>query len=97
MGHRSTGSRSTTSPWTAPRSAPPRPRRGLELDGFRITTGSEDVRPYLHAYFVQNRQYVNLDRTLDHLYNFAGFANRPNWVDWFRNDPGALISYWDTS
>jgi immune inhibitor A len=69
---------------------------GWELDGFRITTGSEEVE-YLHAYMVQNRQYVNLDRTLNHLYNFAGFANRPNWVDWFRNDPGALITYWDSS
>jgi immune inhibitor A len=38
-----------------------------------------------------------LDRTLNHLYNFAGFAKRPNWVDWYRNDPGALISYWDSS
>ncbi len=69
---------------------------GWEFDGFRITTGTEDIE-YLNAYMVQNRQYVNLDRTLDHLYNFAGYANRPNWVDWFRNDPGALISYWDSS
>ncbi|MGH3658907.1 MAG: hypothetical protein ACRDUA_19815, partial [Micromonosporaceae bacterium] len=69
---------------------------GWTLDGFITSTG-EDIRPFLNAYFVQNRQYVGGDRTLDHLYNFAGFANRPDWVDWFRNDPGALISYWDTS
>ena len=69
---------------------------GWEFDGFRITTGDEEIE-HLNAYMVQNRQYVNLDRTLDHLYNFAGYPNRPNWVDWFRNDPGALISYWDSS
>ncbi|HEX6149341.1 immune inhibitor A domain-containing protein [Nocardioides sp.] len=69
---------------------------GWEFDGFRITTGSEEVE-YLNAYMVQNRQYVNLDKTLNHLYNFAGYADRPDWVDWFRYDPGALISYWDSS
>ncbi len=69
---------------------------GWTFNGFRRTTGSEEVE-YLNAYFVQNRQYVNLDKTLNHLYNFAGYADRPNWVDWFRNDPGALISYWDSS
>lgn len=69
---------------------------GWTLDGFRTTTGTE-VNKFLNAYFVDNRQYVGGDRTLKHLYNFAGYPSRPNWVDWFRNNQGALISYWDTS
>ncbi|HYH34314.1 MAG TPA: immune inhibitor A domain-containing protein [Nocardioides sp.] len=69
---------------------------GWALDGFRTTTGT-DVSKHTNAYFVDNRQYVNGDRTLDHLYNFAGFPKRPNWVDFFSYSPGALITYWDSS
>ena len=42
-----------------------------------------DVSQHTNAYFVDNRQYVGGDKTLGHLYNFAGFAKRPNWVDFF--------------
>jgi len=69
---------------------------GWVFDGFRITTGSE-TNTFLNAYLVENRQYVGGDMTLAHLYNFAGYEDRPNWVDFFRNSPGALINYWDTS
>ena len=69
---------------------------GWDFDGFRTTTGSE-IEKALNAYFVDNRQYVGRDKLLKHLYNF-GFTNtKPNWVEFFRYDPGALISYWDTS
>ena len=69
---------------------------GWLLDGFRTTTGS-DVSKHTNAYFVDNRQYVGGDKTLGHLYNFAGFEKRPNWVDFFSYSPGALITYWDSS
>ena len=69
---------------------------GWELDGFRTTTGS-DVNTFLNAYLVENRQYVGGDKTLTNLYNFAGEEDRPNWVDFFKNSPGALINYWDSS
>jgi immune inhibitor A len=69
---------------------------GWELDGFRTTTGSETTKA-LNAYFVDNRQYVGRDKLLKHLYNF-GFANtRPDWVEFYKYNPGALITYWDTS
>ncbi len=68
---------------------------GWELDGFRTTTGSE-TNTFLNAYLVENRQYVGGDKTLKHLYNFEG-GDRPNWVDFFKNSPGALINYWDSS
>ena len=69
---------------------------GWELDGFRTTTGSE-TEQFLHAYFVDNRQYVGRDRLLKHVYNFGFAPDRPDWVEFFKYDPGALISYWDTS
>ncbi|WP_432477518.1 immune inhibitor A domain-containing protein [Nocardioides sp. GXQ0305] len=69
---------------------------GWVLDGFRTTTGT-DVSMHTNAYFVDNRQYVGGDRTLKHLYNFAGYEKRPNWVDYFQYSPGALITYWDSS
>ena len=64
------------------------------FDGFRTTTGTED-QSFLNAYFVDNRQYVGRDKLLDHVYNF-GFKNTDK-VEFFRYDPGALISYWDTA
>ncbi|GAB2457006.1 immune inhibitor A [Nocardioides hungaricus] len=69
---------------------------GWELDGFRTTTGSE-MQQFLNAYFVDNRQYVGRDRLLANVYNFGFLDKRPNWVEFFKYDPGALISYWDTS
>jgi immune inhibitor A len=67
---------------------------GWQLDGFRTTTGTEDQR-FLHAYFVDNRQYVGRDKLLAHVYN-AGFQNTDR-VEFFRYLPGALITYWDSS
>ena len=69
---------------------------GWVLDGFRTTTGT-DVSKHTNAYFVDNRQYVGGDKTLAHLYNYAGFEDRPDWVDFFQYSPGALITYWDSS
>jgi len=69
---------------------------GWQLVGFRTTTGSE-MQSFLNAYIVDNRQYVGRDKLLKHVYNFAGYENRPDRVEFFHNDPGALITYWDTS
>ncbi len=69
---------------------------GWTFDGFRTTTGSED-RSFLNAYIVDNRQYVGRDTLLQHIYNFGNREKQPNWVDFMRFEPGALISYWDTS
>ena len=69
---------------------------GWTFDGFRTTTGTED-QSFLNAYFVDNRQYVGRDRLLQHIYNFGDLAHQPDWVEFFHNEPGALISYWDTS
>lgn len=69
---------------------------GWELDGFKTTSGTEE-NSYLNAYFVDNRQYVGQDKTLAHLYNFGFLDSRPDWVEFFKDQPGALISYWDTS
>jgi immune inhibitor A len=69
---------------------------GWELDGFRTTTGSEP-QEFLNAYFVDNRTYQGLDKPLSHLYNFGFADTKPDWVEFFHNQPGALITYWDTS
>ncbi len=66
------------------------------LDGFTVV-GTESVEHYLNAYFVDNRQYVGRDRALRYVYQHAGRWNRPRWVNHYRYQPGALISYWDTS
>jgi immune inhibitor A len=69
---------------------------GWTFNGFRRTTGSELI-PYLNAYLVENRTYRGLDKPLSHLYNF-GFANtKPDRVEFFHNNPGALINYWDAA
>ncbi|GAA1165578.1 immune inhibitor A domain-containing protein [Nocardioides aquiterrae] len=70
--------------------------QGWVFDGFEAVH-SEETKPFLNAYFVDNRQYVGRDKTLKHVYNFAGNTKKPDWVDHFRFAPGALISYWDTS
>ena len=58
---------------------------------------AEETKQFLNAYFVDNRQYVGRDKTLAYVYNYAGFPDKPRWVDRFKFHPGALISYWDTS
>ncbi|WP_395659525.1 immune inhibitor A domain-containing protein [Nocardioides sp.] len=70
--------------------------QGWALDGFEAVH-AEETKQFLNAYFVDNRQYVGRDKTLAHVYNFAGDPKRPDWVDHFKYAPGALISYWDTS
>jgi immune inhibitor A len=67
---------------------------GWELNGFEIVS-PEVTKQFLNAYFVDNRQHLKRDRLLGHVYNF-GFTN-PDRVEFFRYEPGALISYWDTS
>ena len=69
---------------------------GWEFDGFRTTTGSEP-QEFLNAYFVDNRVWQGLDKPLSHLYNFGFLNTKPDWVEFFHNQPGALITYWDTS
>ena len=69
---------------------------GWTFDGFRTTTGTED-QSFTNAYFVDNRQYVGRDRLLAHIYNFGDVAHHPDHVDFMKFEPGALISYWDTS
>jgi immune inhibitor A len=67
---------------------------GWAMDGFAAVHASE-TKQYLNAYIVDNRQYVARDKLLDHVYNF-GFKNAAK-VEFFSYNPGALISYWDTS
>ncbi len=69
---------------------------GWVLDGFEAVH-SEETKAFLNTYFVDNRQYVGRDKVLEHVYNFTGDKERPDWVDFFAYQPGALISYWDTS
>jgi immune inhibitor A len=70
---------------------------GWTFDGFRRTTGSDYVS-YLNAYFVDNRQYVRRDRLLQHLYSYIGYPyKRYRKVEFYANEPGALVTYWDTS
>lgn len=72
---------------------------GFTLDGFRTTTGTEDVS-YAHYYVVENRRYIGYDKGLKKgAYNF-GFLDDPdlqNWVERFPYQDGMLVSYWDTS
>ncbi len=73
------------------------PDEGWAFRGFRRTTGTDNVS-YLNAYFVDNRQYVGRDRLLRHLYSFIGYpGKRANKVEFYANDPGALVTYWDTT
>jgi immune inhibitor A len=70
---------------------------GWTFKGFRRTTGTDFVS-YLNAYFVDNRQYVRRDNLLRHLYSFIGYSGkRSNKVEFFANEPGALVTYWDTT
>jgi immune inhibitor A len=67
---------------------------GWTLNGFE-NVSAEETKKFLNAYFVDNRQYVGRDKLLSHVYNF-GFTNADK-VEFFKYDPGALITYWDTS
>ena len=92
----STGSRSTTSPWTARSIGDAETQdEGWTYRGFQ-NTGGNDLVSYTNAYFVDNRSvHQGLDKPLSHLYNF-GFPN-PDRVEFFSYNKGALISYWDAS
>ncbi len=70
--------------------------QGWTLQGFRTTTGSEQLR-YPNYYIAENRQYIGYDRSLRTAYNF-GFTNtRPDLVETHPYENGLLINYWDTS
>lgn len=69
---------------------------GWTLDGFQAVRAQE-TEEFLNAYFVDNRQYVGRDKMLKNIYEWAGLQNKPNWVNFFKYQPGALITYWDTS
>jgi immune inhibitor A len=65
--------------------------------GFMNTSGN-DLVSYTNAYFVENRaRHKGLDRPLSHLYNFGFKGGWANKVEFFHNNPGALITYWDSS
>ena len=72
---------------------------GWVLDGFRQTTGTEDLA-FFNAYIAENREYRGYDRNLKNgPYNF-GFLDDPDLqdkVEKFRYQNGLLISYWDSS
>lgn len=70
---------------------------GWTFKGFRRTTGTDYVSK-LNAYFVDNRQYVGRDRLLKHLYSYIGYSGkRADKVEFYANEPGALVTYWDTT
>ncbi len=69
---------------------------GWVLDGFRTTSGQESAE-YLNAYFVDNRHYVRQDKSLMSAYNFGFLDEFLDLVEYFSYQPGALITYWDTS
>jgi immune inhibitor A len=70
---------------------------GWTYKGF-VNTSGNDLVPYLNAYFVDNRVlHSGLDKPLGHVYNFGYAGGWANKVEFFRNNPGALITYWDSS
>jgi immune inhibitor A len=70
---------------------------GWTFKGFSTTSGN-DLVPYTNAYFVENRTlHKGLDRPLSHLYNFGFAGDLADKVEFFHNNPGALITYWDSS
>lgn len=69
---------------------------GWDFDGFRRTTGTEQLE-YLNAYIVENRRYMNDDRSLESAYNFGFLDSRPDWVEHYPYQDGMLVNYWDTS
>jgi immune inhibitor A len=73
------------------------PDEGWTYRGFMNTSGN-DLVPYTNAYFVENRaRHKGLDKPLSHLYNFGWTGDRADRVEFFHNNPGALITYWDSS
>lgn len=69
---------------------------GWTFTGFRTTTGSEEQQ-FANYYVVENRQYVNHDRSLRTAYNFGFLDSRTDWVENFPYQNGMLVNYWDTS
>jgi immune inhibitor A len=69
---------------------------GWEFDGFRTTTGADKL-PYFNAYVVENRQYVNYDRSLRTAYNFGFAEKRTDKVEFYPYQDGMLVNYWDSS
>ncbi len=74
------------------------------LDGFQQVVNGVAQLSYFNAYLVENRQYDGYDRSLRTAYNFGflprdGSDNRarPDWVEFYPYQNGALIWYWDSS
>ncbi|WP_243745233.1 immune inhibitor A domain-containing protein [Streptomyces hainanensis] len=68
-----------------------------EADGFSVV-GASISGDYPQYYLVENRQYVNYDRTLrTGPYNFGFLDQRPDWVEHFSYQNGMLVWLWDTS
>jgi len=66
--------------------------QGWTLDGFYRTNGTEEVS-YYNAYIVENRQYDDYDSSLRTAYNFGFLNTRPDWVETYPYQNGALIWY----
>lgn len=70
---------------------------GWSADGFAAMEASF-TKDYPQFYFVENRQYVGYDRTLQSgPYNFGWATDRPDWVEHYRYQPGMLVWLWDAS
>ena len=70
---------------------------GWTLNGFRTTTGSEELT-FFNAYILENRQYLGFDDALrTGPYNFGFPTTNPDLVEHFAYQNGLLITYWDTS
>ncbi len=68
---------------------------GWTLDGF-VASGATYTEDYDNYYIASHRDYVSFDSYLESgPYNF-GFAERPDWAEFFPYQDGLLISYWDT-
>ena len=68
---------------------------GWTADGWTISTGS-DTKTTAQYYLMENRQYVGYDDTLrTGPYQFDEAYTRPNWVEFFKFQPGMLVWYVD--
>jgi immune inhibitor A len=68
---------------------------GWTVAGWSISTGT-DVQTTPRYYLLENRQYVDYDRTLaTGPYNFSEAITRPNWVEFFRYQDGMLVWFAD--
>ena len=70
---------------------------GWTVKGWTASTGTDSkVSP--QYFWLENRQYVGYDKTqAEGPYNFSEGVTRPNWVEFFKDQPGMLVWYVDLS